>query len=951
MRCKDVHILIDLDLLTSTGHVREVITRDFITPVGPWIFPLSRVPMLQHVVPENLLSIPAIDPQPAADAADDAAAASPEFPRHRSITKRRIATYGATELCDGCIRGTYTHTEACRQRFNQLLNHAEPLVEVSGGGIDVAHDDHETDKPQEKKDDPYTLFDTVDHDEQMEKDDVPICPPETDSDVPPTPTSLASTPESGFLNEENVEEELAELVPGGVGRAIPGLPSRQKHGLIIEFCCQENSAISRVANHLGVGYFGITKQSLDITDRAVFDQFLVWLQVEIQESGAPIHLWGSLPCTKWSPWQTMAVHKYGEKYAEKLEIARDESRLMVERFAEAGQLVQLSRGGSQTFEWSKDSTGWDEPVVQQMLDMLDLKPVNVDGCAFGLEINGKYPRHPWLIQTSNERLRKELSSKVCKHEKGFHDALEGSLTTKSGFYNVAMATCIVTTLFPGIVVERVPAMPVVPFFQHDHREREVLHESSDFVFGAIHKLLTRKEMLNSPDALKAIKEEAVAMRDMKVWDDSTVIEKDKLLSQARAKGSTIHLAELMSICSIKFWEVPSKRRYKGRIVFRGDQVRDQWGGAAKFGSMYSTPTNVQAINIAILFGLMKKHELRVADATKAFLQALLDATEETYVLLPPEMWHPSWIGRYHKPAVKLCRALYGHPLASAFWEKHLKRILVEVLGLVIVEGHPSAFYHPQWELLVVVHVDDILASGPSSSQDLFWDALKGHVHLDEVESLSQFLGRFHHLHDHGCVFDMVDYCQEAINLYLDVAGKDLVLRKVSTPYVSDGVLTDADYQITGQVADKASSVLMKLLWVTRLCRPDLAYSICLLAGQVTKWSRNCDKQLLRLISYLNSTKNLCLHLSMLDLPQDCTIDLFCDADLGGCPHTAKSTSGLFLVVRGPQGTFIPITWNARRQTHVARSTADAELNSLAEGLHEELANKFDPGCLGLYLRT
>ena len=96
-------------------------------------------------------------------------------------------------------------------------------------------------------------------------------------------------------------------------------------------------------------------------------------------------------------------------------------------------------------------------------------------------------------------------------------------------------------------------MPVVPFFQHDHREREVLHESSDFVLGAIHKLLTRKEMLNSPDALKAIKEEAVAMRDTKVCDGSTVIEKDKLLSQARAKGSTIHLAELMSICSIKFF--------------------------------------------------------------------------------------------------------------------------------------------------------------------------------------------------------------------------------------------------------------------------------------------------------------------------------------------------------------------------------------------------------------
>ena len=73
-----------------------------------------------------------------------------------------------------------------------------------------------------------------------------------------------------------------------------------------------------------------------------------------------------------------------------------------------------------------------------------------------------------------------------------------------------------------------------------------------------------------------------------------------------------------------------------------------------------------------------------------------------------------------------------------------------------------------------------------------------------------------------------------------------------------------------------------------------------------------------------------------DPPAECTLDLFCDADLGGCYFTAKSTSGLFLVVRGPKGTFFPIFWRSRRQQHVARSTADAELNSLSEGLYEEL---------------
>lgn len=128
---------------------------------------------------------------------------------------------------------------------------------------------------------------------------------------------------------------------------------------------------------------------------------------------------------------------------------------------------------------------------------------------------------------------------------------------------------------------------------------------------------------------------------------------------------------------------------------------------------------------------------------------------------------------------------------------------------------------------------------------------------------------------------------------------------------------------------------MKLLWLARLRRPDLSFPICLLAGQIASWTRNADKQLFRLY-YVNSTISHCLNLTVKDQPQDCTLDLFCDEDLGGCPHTAKSTSGMFLVVRGPNGTFVPLSWHARRQQHVARSTADAELNSVSEGLYEEL---------------
>ena len=120
MRCKDVHVLLDLTLLSSSDRVREIITRDFIAPTGPWIFPLTKIPMLRTLTPE----IP-VPPAVSDDAVEPA--------RHRSITRRRLLAYGHTEACEGCLNGTYQHTAECRARFNALLNESEPLALDSGG--------------------------------------------------------------------------------------------------------------------------------------------------------------------------------------------------------------------------------------------------------------------------------------------------------------------------------------------------------------------------------------------------------------------------------------------------------------------------------------------------------------------------------------------------------------------------------------------------------------------------------------------------------------------------------------------------------------------------------------------------------------------------------------------------------------------------------------------------
>jgi hypothetical protein len=144
---------------------------------------------------------------------------------------------------------------------------------------------------------------------------------------------------------------------------------------------------------------------------------------------------------------------------------------------------------------------------------------------------------------------------------------------------------------------------------------------------------------------------------------------------------------------------------------------------------------------------------------------------------------------------------------------HPVRVLVTSLGFEAVDGHPSVFFQHETKLLVVVYVDDILASGPKHAQDQFWPALRKEVQLDDVEGLSQFLGRFHHLSPGSCVLDMRDYSREAVNLYLRIVGKSTKLRTVTTPFVSEGSLIDSDYQTTGEISDKASSILMKILWL------------------------------------------------------------------------------------------------------------------------------------------
>ena len=119
-------------------------------------------------------------------------------------------------------------------------------------------------------------------------------------------------------------------------------------------------------------------------------------------------------------------------------------------------------------------------------------------------------------------------------------------------------------------------------------------------------------------------------------------------------------------------------------------------------------------------------------------------------------------------------------------------------------------------------------------------------------------------------------------------------------------------------------VLMKIMYGARFARPDLLRAVCALARRITEWDQDCDKRLLRLVSYIQSTLDDRLRAWIGDTLDKLEQHYYSDADIAGCVQTQRSTTGSFGMSWGPNSCF-PIAMLRNRQTCVSHSTPEAEL--------------------------
>jgi hypothetical protein len=302
---------------------------------------------------------------------------------------------------------------------------------------------------------------------------------------------------------------------------------------------------------------------------------------------------------------------------------------------------------------------------------------------------------------------------------------------------------------------------------------------------------------------------------------------------------------------------------------------------------------------------------------------------------------------YSNIVCKLNKALYGLKQASRQWQIYLTSIL-EKLGFISLKIDNSVFINKENSIILATHVDDILvfAKDIKLVNNLYKDLSRiSKLEISNLGEIKEFLG--------------VEIIRDRAKRSLIITQKSFIT-KILTKY---NKLNNKPKQIPLPLGVKLSKNLDSvennsiikdfqqeigsLIYLTIFTRPDLVYSINYLARFMSNPSIEHYNYLNNIFSYLVSTRNYGLDLTLYKQSAANTINNnkiinlegISDADWGGDLDSRKSTTANIFTLNNKDisnNNRIAISWLSKLQKIVAISSAEAEYIALKEATKESL---------------
>jgi hypothetical protein len=349
-------------------------------------------------------------------------------------------------------------------------------------------------------------------------------------------------------------------------------------------------------------------------------------------------------------------------------------------------------------------------------------------------------------------------------------------------------------------------------------------------------------------------------------------------------------------------------RYKARLVAKG--FKQRYG--IYYEDTFSLVVKIATIRMVLALSISRGWSLRQLDVKNAFLHGVLE--EEVFMKQPPGFENP------HAPhhICKLDKALYGLKQAPRAWYSRLSTKLCD-LGLTPSKVDTSLFLFNKEgiTMFVLIYIDDIIVTSSSNYAitALLRDLNKNFA-IKDLGGLHFFLGTKVKKTCNGLLLTQEKYASDLLNK-VGMHGCKLAPTPLSS---SEQLSLSGGTPLCPEDRTQYRSIVGALQYLT-LTRPDLCFSVnkvCQYLHAPTTKHWTTAKRILR---YVKDA----LKLGITFIKSSSTfLSTFSDADWAGCLGDRRSIGG-FAIFVGPN----LVSWSARKQATVSRSSTEAEYKALA----------------------
>ncbi|CAM9855209.1 unnamed protein product, partial [Chrysoparadoxa australica] len=401
---------------------------------------------------------------------------------------------------------------------------------------------------------------------------------------------------------------------------------------------------------------------------------------------------------------------------------------------------------------------------------------------------------------------------------------------------------------------------------------------------------------------EAIAKELRSINDRNVWE---VVDKSSI-------PADIQELDCKWVFKTKHADDPTKKKYKARCVVRGFlQIP-----GVDYSESFSPVVNDSTIRVILATANQHNWEIEQLDVETAFLNASLN--EEVYVKPPEGITIPT--GK----TLRLHRALYGLVQAPRAWLKTFITTL-EDLGYIRNWAEPCMLTKASHNSLVtvLVYVDDCLVVGhPKQAVEDSIKEISAKFSIKRMKSVEEYLGfqiqwnrATGHLKLHQLKFIQ--------NLLEDfhMTGSD----PIETP-AANRTVDKPDNKVADMDISRYRTGVGKLMWLAKNTRPDIANAVRELARAMDCPTRDHENGMMRVLQYLNASKNLGLTYKRQARTQ---MEGYVDSNFNGPKTGSKSVTGVITKYGGAA-----VSWISRLQSNVTLSSTEAEYVAMCEGATE-----------------